>query len=1055
MQMARTVPTVQGEILTWRERGEENSVKVGSFEWHSWLSTATGFSFVSPEGTFWAYQDRSGDYWRAYRKVSGKARRAYLGKAARITLERLNEVAVALAVQDSGALALGQTASGDVSRSVYAGLASNTVARVDSKPQSGPQRLSDSIFLSTKLLRPVVRTDLVERPRLTERVSRAFHCPLTLISAPAGSGKTTLLGQWIAQSRSPVAWVTLDSGDNEPTRFWAYIISALQTLRLHLGGDVLMMLRSSELPPLESYLSVLTNAVAAEQADLAIVLDDYHFIVDQTVHKSVAFLLDHLPPNLHLIIATRTDPPLSLARLRVRGQLCELRAGDLKFTLEETTSFLNEVMRLNVSAEDVAALVRRSEGWTAGLQVAALSMQQSDDVHGFVQAFSGSHRHVTDYLGEEVLRRQPENVQRFLLRTAILERLNGPLCEAVVGLSQGEGQASLEMLERANLFTVPMDDERHWYRYHGFFASCLQTELRRSDPGRVSDLHRKAFLWYAENGLVTEAVGHALAAGEVESAADLIEQLAAVMWKHGEAVTLFGWFRELPSEVMRRRPMLCVWHANALLSTGQADAAEERLRHAELALGLSHDAAPLGGVAESAQSPNDIRRAHSHILATRAAIAAFRHDAPLTIALARQSIEQDSGEDEYQRGRMLGHLGRAYSWTGDVVRANEALTEAVRVLQSSENMLVALAMSNHLAYVQAIQGHLRQAEANYTKAVRFATERHNNVFLVGGWPSLGLALLHYEWNELGMARTYATEGIDVASQWEMADMLLFSQGILARVRQAEGDLEGALSILSEAAQLARTNDADRELARIEAHRARLWLLQGNVEAAARWMQACGLSADDELQYSREGNHMTLARVLTAQGRAAEAARLLERLLQSAESAGRVGNVIGILGIQALALQVLGQTNNALSVLMRALWLAEPEGYVRTFVDSGTPMAALLSRLLEARHREPSSPTRRASVEYIRSLLAAFEPGAFGLPGARGRARAIQATEALLSERELEVLRLIEAGNSPLEISRALVVSRNTVKSHMRSIYDKLEAHSAPAAVAKAKVLKLI
>ncbi|TAK26907.1 MAG: hypothetical protein EPO21_24540 [Chloroflexota bacterium] len=1037
-------PEVQADVLIWHDRGERLLITVGTPAWYTWLDTNARFSFASPQGRFTAYKERrerGGWYWKAYRWRAGKLHRAYLGKTEQLTLERLDEIAAILA--SCGTPATPSLPSSDQKASTTSNSTQQTGAHSFGRGQGDP-------LLATKLSPPLTRPELVARPRLFEWLLKGLQGKLTVLSAPAGFGKTTLLGQWSLHFEYPVAWVSLDPADNDPIRFWAYLIAALQTIHPGLGDTALTLLRSSQRSHPQSFLTVLVNEVAAVPDEIVLILDDYHVIKDQTIYDGLSFLLDHLPPRLHLVIATRADPPLPLARLRGRDQLTELKSADLSFTSDETNTFLNQFMKLDLAAEDVAALGKRTEGWIVGLQMAALSMKRCEDVHALIEEFAGNHRYVADYLIEEVLRRQPEHIQSFLLQTSILDGLSGPLCEAVVGLADGEGQSLLEMLERANLFTVALDNERCWYRYHLLFAECLRTRLGQLRPKQVSELHRRASAWHAERGLVNEAVRHALAADDLQSVASLIERNGARMMKRGEVATLLGWIKTLPEEIVQVRPLLCIWYAHVLVDAGRLEAAETRLAQAERCLGM--DGEDTSGWLDANAERSDTHSMLNHMLAVRAAIAANRRDIPHAMAISLRGLERSFGEEEYLRAGILHDLGQAYRWTGDLRMAIKMHTEAIAASRSSGNLLVEIAALSHLANLQAVFGHLRQSAGIYRQAQVLATGPGGQLLPAAGPPCLGVALVCHEWNDLMAATRYAAEGIELCKQGGMIHRVVFGHSIISRLKQAQGDIDGALHVIDQAEDLARTNNVVQELPRIAAYRVRFWLKKGDLEAAVRWAEGSGLSVDDEPNCVHESGHLALARVLIAQNQPLEAARLLDRLLQAAESTGRTGSAIKILALRALALQALQDVDAALKALARGLSLAEPEGYVRTFVDAGAPVAALLSALLEERQRDGLAGVSRG---YLRNLLAAFQAGDT-LSSRRGLPSELeQSTVTPLTTRELEVLRLVAVGRQRREIAQELVVSTSTVKTHVKSIFAKLEAHNAMEAVAKARHLRLL
>ncbi len=883
-------------------------------------------------------------------------------------------------------------------------------------------------LLTTKLYIPPVRPELVSRPRLIERLNAGLlhKRKLTLISAPAGFGKTTLLSEWTRGCERPIAWVSLDKDDNDPTRFWGYFVAALQTVRARIGKAALALLHSPQPPPIEAILTTLINEITGIPDGFALVLDDYHVIEAQPIHDALAFLLDHLPPQIYLVIATRADPPLPLSRLRGRDQLLELRTADLRFTPDEAAAFLNQVMGLRLPAEDVAALEARTEGWIVGLQMAALAMQGqgTERIASFVAAFAGSHRYILDYLTDEVLLQQPESVQTFLLQTAILDRLTAPLCDAVT--ERSDGQTMLERLEAANLFIVPLDDERRWYRYHHLFANLLRRRLSRTQPDLLPALHLQASDWYEKTGLVGEAVSHALAAEDVERAARLVEGRALAMIFLGELTTLVGLLDALPDEVVRSRPWLCIAHAWALVFAGLLDAVELRLKGAETTLDTFGDARRAEG-----------RHIAGHIAAIRAYIAALRGDMSRAAEFTREALEQLPEEDLAVRGLSAGLLGTVLRWSGDLVAAAQALARAIAITQAASDSHAAVEALYNLAAVQFAQGQLHKTVATCRDALLLADE-----YIERGGRRLPIVAPGYylmsqvlrEWNDLEGALRHAREAIELCEQWGWPEGLAFGYLRLARALQAVGDADGAHEAIRKARQAA-SGLSPWFGAHMAAHQARLWLAQGNLTPASHWAQESGLSADDELNYQYMGEYSVLARVLIAQVRLDEASRLLARLLEMTEAAGAMSYVIETLVLQALALQAQGKDDQALTVLERALSFAEPEGYVRTFIDKGAPMAALLR----------TAASRGIALDYVSKLLAAFGEVAF--PSAP--------LVEPLSERELEVLRLLAAGLSNREIAAELFLAVGTVKKYTSNIYGKLNVHKRTQAVARARELGLL
>jgi LuxR family maltose regulon positive regulatory protein len=892
-------------------------------------------------------------------------------------------------------------------------------------------------LLNTKLYIPRRRPDLVLRPRLTERLNVGLGRKLTLISAPVGFGKTTLLSEWIPTSERCVAWVWLDEDDNDPSRFWAYFIAALQMLHPNIGELALALFRSPQPASIPSVMTSLVNEIDAFPDVFALVLDDYHLIATQVIHDGLAFLLDHLPPRMHLVISTRTDPPLPLARLRGRGQLSELREADLRFTTNEAAAFLNQVMGLGLSAADIAALEARTEGWIAGLQLAALSIKDHADRAGFIATFTGSHRFVIDYLVEEVLNRQAGFVREFLLSTSILERLCAPLGNALTNAETS--QATLEYLERSNLFLVPLDDERRWYRYHHLFAEVLRHRLQEEQPHRVAELHRRASGWYAAERLVAEAVHHALAGRDFEQAAWLIEAVAGDMLRRGSSSSLIRWLDAMPEETIRARPRLCLargwtYFMGPALSLGNADEwAQLALRTASadgsLDAGLSGEAAALQAM----------------VAVTRGEVARSRE-------LAQQALD-DLPLDSPWRSAVTFCLGTTHFESGDMAAAAHVLSEALRLSQAEGAHYIQYAAASFLAEIQVFQGHLSRAMELYQQVLAWAD--HGLPQKGGVMAHAGRAYILCERDQLDAALAHVQSGADqvdlVGGAWS-AHVLY---RVLARLQQAQGNWTDALDTLDRAYQMGQSRQVSLVMTQAAALRAHLQLAQGDLEAATAWAENGGLSPEDaEVGHPgwREVAYLTLARVLDAQGRHAEALSLLDRLMRSAQSEERDGSAIAILALQALVHQAHGNRTGALECLERALVLAEPEGYVRIFVDEGEPMRSLLADFQSMIRKRPRARADEASprlLAYASRLLAAFSgPGPAFTPASESPADS-------LNEREMEVLRLIHAGLTNQEIADQVVIAVSTVKWHINHLYAKLGVHTRTHALARAKELGLL
>jgi LuxR family transcriptional regulator, maltose regulon positive regulatory protein len=901
-------------------------------------------------------------------------------------------------------------------------------------------------LLETKLRVPGWRRGLVARPILTERLSRGAESALTLVSAPAGFGKTTLLAEWLAAAPADgrsVAWLSLDQRDNDPALFWTYLVAALTTAAPGVGAGALSLLQPPQ-PPTEAGLVTLLNDLDAISNDVVLVLDDYHVIDARDVQDGMAFLLEHLPPQIHLVIASRADPALPLARLRGRGELVEIRAADLRFTPGEAAAYLNGVMGLALTAADVAALEGRTEGWIAALQLAALSLQGREDVAAFIAGFAGDDRYIVDFLAEEVLQRQPGHVQQFLLQTSILDRLSGPLCDAVTG--QDSGKARLAALERGNLFLVPLDDRRRWYRYHQLFADVLQARLRDEQPEEVPELHRRASGWYEQNGEPSEAIRHALAAGDFERAADLVELAIPAMRRSRQEVAVRGWLELLPDEVVRVRPVLSVGFAGALLAGGEFEGVEGRLRDAERWL---HGAAGIrqGSQVQSAEKvvvdDEEFRRLPAMIELYRAAQALTRGDVPGTARHARRVLDLSPADDHLGRASAAGMLGLAFWASGNLEAGHSAYAECMAGLRRAGHIADTFGCAIALADIRRVQGRLGEAMRTYEQALQGAPEQGGSVLRGTADMYVGMSEVHRERDDLPAATQQLLRSQELGEHTGLPQNRYRWRVAMARIREAEGDLGGALDLLNEAERL-YVGDFFPNVRPVPALRARVRVAQGELGEALGWGRERGLSVADDLSYLREFEHITLARVLMARYAAEraerpihEATRLLQRLLPAAEEGQRTGSVIEILVLQALAHQAREDIPAALASLQRALTLAEPEGYVRIFVDEGPPMASLLR----------AAAKQGTARNYVRRLLAAVNKTENSMP-------ASQCLIEPLSERELDVLRLLGTDLGGPEIARELVVSLNTVRTHTKNIYAKLGVNNRRAAVRRARELGL-
>ncbi len=873
-------------------------------------------------------------------------------------------------------------------------------------------------ILATKLYIPPTRQQFVPRPRLIERMNEGLHRKLTLLSAPVGYGKTTVLSEWISQSECCVTWVSLDDGDNDPVRFWGYFIAALQMLDEEIGKNAQALMRAPLLPPMEAILTGLLNEIAAFRDNFTLVLDDYHMIDAKPIDEGLTYLLEHLPPQMHLVIATREDPNLPLARYRALDQLTELRAADLRFTASESAGFLNQTMGLNLSADDIAALESRTEGWIAGLQLAALSMRGRDDATGFIKAFAGNNQYIVDYLAEEVLKRQPERVRNFLLQTSILDWLNGPLCDTVTG--QEGGRAILEALERGNLFVSPQDDKRHWFRYHHLFADVLRTHLIEEQPDRVPTLHRRASEWYEHNGLEIEAFQHAVGSNDVERAEHLIEGERMPLQFRGAGAPVRNWLESLPKTALDARPSLWVTYASTLLFGGQHTAVEGTLQAAESAI-----AAALQG----AEPDDRIKDLLGRIASMRATLAVIQHDVETIITQSRRALEVLHPDNLTVRTATTWTLGYAYQLQGDRAAASQAYTEVISIGKSFGDSIYTTAATINLGQLQEADNRLSLAVETYRRVLQLAGDPPQRM---ASEAYLGLARIFYEWNDLDAAQQHGEQCLQLTRQMESVSTSASYGVFLARLKLTQGDVSGAVAVLEEAEGFVRRHNFAFMLPDVAVLKVLLLLHQGDLAAAAH------LAETHELPISQ-------ARVYLAQGDPSTAVAVLEPLRKKVEAKGWVDEQLKIMILQAIALHALGEKDRAVRLLGDALTMAEPGGFIRMFVDEGQPMAHLLRETLD----------RGIAPNYVRRLLTAFSMvGKQQAVSAQTRAPHSDSVEPL-SQREAEILQLIAQGLSNGEISKRLFLALNTIKGHNQKIYSKLQVQSRTEAIARARELGLL
>lgn len=893
-------------------------------------------------------------------------------------------------------------------------------------------------LLETKLHAPRRRRGVIPRARLTERLTEPSLPALTVVAAPAGFGKSTLLAEWFADpgpGHRLSAWLSLDAGDNDPTVFWSYLIASVRTAVPEAGSRALALLQLAQ--PLESVAASLLNDLTGLDREMVLVLDDYHVIESTALHEGMAFLLEHLPPQVHLVLGSRADPPLPLARLRARGELLEVRAADLRFTADEAAAYLNDVMGLQLTATDVDVLEDRTEGWVAALQLAALSMQGRDDTAGFIESFAGDDRFVVDYLAEEVLERQPDEVRTFLLETAILDRFTGALCDAVTG-GRG-GRAMLERLDRANLFLVSLDDRRLWYRYHHLFADVLRSRLLDEEPEKIDELHRRASAWFAAAGEQPEAIAHALAGHDVERAAELIELAAPVMFQTRQEVTIRRWLTALPPEIFATRPVLAMELVGSSMVSGEIAGVEQVLDGIERWLAPEADAS-----AAIVFDHDELANLPAQVAVYRAALALIAGDTGAAIDQASRALALAPPTDHLRRGSAAALVGLAQWTDGDLEAASSRYLESIASLTAAGHISDVLGCSIALADMRIAQGRLGDAQRTFEAGLALAEA--NGALRGTADMHVGLSVVQLERNELDAAGQHLAIAAQLGAQAGLPQNAYRSRVAMARLRRAEGDLGAALELLEEAERVYNT-DMSPAVRPVSAVRALTQLAAGDTTGPRRWASAHGLHPDDELSYVHELEHLTLARILLATAdhdreTIDEAQRLLVRLLAAADAGFRPGSTIEILIALALAHEAAGDHDAATASLEQALTRAEPEGFLRVFVEELPALASLL--------RAVSGPGRAG--QHARRVLAAATPDAVQ-PSSPGAPLGHGLVDEL-SARERDVLRLLRSDLSGPDIARELIVSLNTVRTHTKNIYMKLGVNNRREAVRRAAELGL-
>jgi LuxR family maltose regulon positive regulatory protein len=903
-------------------------------------------------------------------------------------------------------------------------------------------------ILTTKLNIPKPRPQVVLRDQLISRLDEGLVQKLTLISAPAGFGKTTLASEWARHLGQSVGWITLDESDNDVNRFLSYFIAALQRVRENIGQEEVKHLRSPHPPPSEEILISILNQINALSEDIVFFLDDYHLISTRSIHETVTYFLEHMPENLHLVIVSRADPPLPLARLRGLGEVAELRQVDLRFTLDEATNFLRDVMGLGIQAEDVRALNSRTEGWVAGLQMAAVSLQGQENISNSVRIFTGSNRYILDYLLEEVLQRQPEGIQRFLFQSSVLDRLTSSLCDAIVIESEDLGlegydrlqspvtglqsQTILEHLENSNLFIFPLDDHRQWYRYHRLFRDLLRKRFQQLSPDLIPDLHRRAANWFEEAGMLSDAIEHTLASRDFDHAAQLIEQVAEEILMRSEVGTFTRWLERLPEKTLDDHPHLRLYHTWCLLVTGASnDVIERQLRNI----------GEINGVLSA------------RVAAVRAYLAIYQCDLSSAWKLSHVAWEGLPEEDLFLRGILSLVFGISLLAKGDVEAGMESLSGVLQASQEDDNVMVGTITISHLARLRMRAGELKEAYDMYQRAIDLARDENGQTLPIAGEAFMGLGEIFLQWNDLEKAENFILKGIQHTEAWSSVAAL---EGYLAlaRVRLAQSRGAEVAPLVEKARKLAiqfETTTLDDML--VDINEARLFLLQGDVEAASQWVERRNVQRfiDSENWFERAGDlreHIQkyeliiLSRILIAKGESQRAQEILIPLLKAMKKLQRVDLVLEVRILQAIAQQAIGNMEEAIRNIKEALSLGEPGNFIRIFINEGAAMAKLIYE----------ASKEGFSTEYCGRLLHAFPdqvPEDIGLNSLKS-----EIIEPL-TPREREVLSLIEEGLSNKEIAEHLFLSVGTVKVHTRNIYGKLCVSNRTHAAAKARSIGIL
>ena len=891
------------------------------------------------------------------------------------------------------------------------------------------------IPLKTKLYIPPLRSELVSRSRLFDRLNQCIRRKLTLISAPAGFGKTTLLADWVHRSKISVSWFSVDTGDNDPVIFLHYVIAGLQTLETWVGNAALNLLRSPQPPPVDSILANLINDISETHEDIVLVIDDYHAIESRRVHDLISFFIEHMPEHLHIVIATRSDPPVSLSRWRSQNHLIEIRTAELCFTAEEAAQFFNECLKLKLSPDEIELLESRTEGWIAGLQLAAISIRGQNDPSLFIRHFSGDNRYIMDYLVEEVIHQQPEQLRQFLLQTSFLDRMSASLCDAVT--RSKNSQLMLEQMEKANLFIIPLDDQRCWYRYHHLFADLLKQRLMIKQADLVTKLHRRASQWFANKGFNNEAVEHALAAKDYEQAARLIEIVAESDWDRAQGSQVMRWCRRLPEKRIKTNPSLCIFYARELFKNGYLEKAEKRLQAAEKIL----NATP----ARNTKNEN----LHGRIAVIRAYMSSRTGDVSRIIHFSNQALNLLPQRELIWRSVAATTLGFAYGWAGagDLVKAQQAFSEAMKISEEAGNMYYNIFAGSCLAGVLLMRGKLVEAKNISQQSLNLALK--NGIIQTGIVGSLygNLGMIRCEWADMDEGIDLIKKGIQLSEQGRDPVILASCRISLLRALIYRNDIAGAFEVFEKFNQSVRNFKLPPWITNTtSAFNVLFWLASGDLNRAIHWVEERGLGIDDKLENLRGIEYLALTNILIAQKRLDDAVRFSLRILEMAQAGDNAYLQIEMRLLRVTIFMALKHKAGALNELKSALMLGEPGGLIMIFVSKGKPVADLMEEILANSKRNHDETTAGFSLTYVKKLLTVFKSI---------KPPKIDDLLEPLSDRELEVLYLIAAGFKNKEIADKLFISLNTVKTHTKHINSKLGVNSRTKAVVRAKKLGLI